>query len=209
VIDVHDATPPVLTCPPAAMEECASPEGAQVVLLAAASDACGGVTFMSSRTGGPDASGTYPLGSTAVTFTATDASGNVATCATSVTVRDTTPPSLTLTADPSVLWPANHRLVPVRIRWQVSDACDPAAATVRLVSVTSSEPDDAPGGGDGSTTGDIRGAEFGTPDALILLRAERDAGSPGRTYTITYTAIDASGNTTSRLAVVTVPRHLR
>ena len=57
---------------------------------------------MSSRTGGPDASGTYPLGSTAVTFTATDASGNVATCSAPVTVEDTTPPALVVPAGFSV-----------------------------------------------------------------------------------------------------------
>jgi HYR domain-containing protein len=102
LIDVQDGTPPVLTCPPAAMEECAGPEGAQVVLIAAASDACGGVTLKSSRAGGPDASGTYPLGSTAVTFTATDASGNVATCSAPVTVKDTTPPALVVPAGFSV-----------------------------------------------------------------------------------------------------------
>jgi hypothetical protein len=205
VIDVQDATPPVLTCPPAAMEECAGPEGAQVVLIAAASDACGGVTLMSSRSGGPDASGTYPLGSTAVTFTATDASGNVATCATSVTVRDTTPPALTLTTDPTVLWPPNHRLVPVRVAWQASDRCDPAA-TVRLVSVRSSEPDDAPGGADGATIGDIAGADIGTADAEILLRAERSSSGPGRVYELLYIVTDASGNSTAARAIAGVPQ---
>src|SRR5206468_12470353 len=112
------------------------------------------VTGLTDRGGGADASGPYPLGATPVTFTATDASGNVTSCSTSVIVRDTTPPSLTLTADQSALWPPNHRLVPVRIGWQVSDRCDPAA-TARLVSVESSEPDDAPGGGDGGTTDDV------------------------------------------------------
>ncbi|MEA1999994.1 MAG: HYR domain-containing protein, partial [Euryarchaeota archaeon] len=39
---------------------------------------------------------TYPLGTTNVTFTATDASGNSANCSVSVTVFDTTPPEVTI-----------------------------------------------------------------------------------------------------------------
>jgi hypothetical protein len=142
-----------------------------------------------------------------VTFTATDASGNVATCATSVTVRDTTAPTLTLAVDPNVLWPPNHRLVPVRVGWQVSDRCDPSAP-VRLVSVSSSEPDDAPGDGDGSTTGDMAGAEAGTPDTGILLRAERSGTGNGRVYRIAFTASDYEGST-SGVVVVTVPHSVR
>src|SRR5207245_1679246 len=185
VVTVRDSIPPVLICPSAVSAECSAPGGAPAALLASASDACGAVTVGSSRGGGADASGIYPLGVTPVTFTATDAAGNVATCATGVTVRDTTPPSLTLTTDQTVLWPPNHRLVPVQVAWRVSDRCDPAASA-RLLSVTSSEPDDAPGDGDGRTTGDIGDATAGTPDAEIQLRAERSGDGPGRTYELTY-----------------------
>jgi hypothetical protein len=76
------------------------------------------------------------------------------------------------------------------------------------VSVSSSEPDDAPGDGDGSTTGDMAGAEADTPDTGILLRAERSGSGSGRTYEITYAASDATGNSTSALAVVRVPHDL-
>jgi len=119
-------------------------------------------------------------------------------------VRDTTPPSLTLVADPGSLWPPNHRLVPVRVSWQAGDLCDPSPST-RLVSVTSSEADDAPGESDGRTTGDVDGADVGTADGEVLLRAERSGDGPGRSYQLTYVTTDASGNTTSALAIVTVP----
>jgi len=205
VVTVHDSAPPSLACPAAVTVECTGLEGASAHLLATASDACGPtVTVTSSRGAGGDASGTYPLGTTPVGFTATDASGNVATCATSVTVRDKTPPALTLTTDQAVLWPPNHRLVPVQVGWQVGDRCDPAV-TARLVSVTSSEPDDAPGDNDGRTSGDIAGADAGTPDTEVLLRAERAGDGPGRMYELTYQTVDASGNVASALAVVTVP----
>jgi len=95
-------------------------------------------------------------------------------------------------------------MVPVAAEWQVSDVCDPAAGAT-LTSVTSSEPDDAPGTGDGNTTGDIQDATIGTPDATVLLRVERSGDGPGRVYTLTYVTRDASGNTASALGIVTVP----
>jgi len=207
LITIQDTAPPTLSCPAPTMAECAGPEGATVGVVATAGDDCSEVTITSSRGGGADASGTYPLGSTPVTFVATDAVGNVATCATSVTVRDTIPPSLKLAEDQTVLWPPNHRLVPVHVTWQAIDRCDPAPG-VRLVSVVSSEPDDAPGGSDGDTSGDVADAAPGTPDDSVLLRAERSGGGPGRTYTLNYVAQDGSGNVSSAIAAVTVPHDL-
>jgi hypothetical protein len=77
-----------------------------------------------------------------------------------------------------------------------------------LVSVTSSEPDAAPGNSDGATTGDIDDATAGTADGDLLLRAERDGRGPGRVYTLTYKAVDRSGNATPAIATVTVPHDL-
>ncbi len=52
---------------------------------------------------------------------------------------------------------------------------------------------------------DIQGASFGTDDRQFLLRSERSGKGSGRVYTITYSATDASGNTTVGQATVTVP----
>ncbi len=150
---------------------------------------------------------TLPLGTHTIGLRVTDSQGSTDTAATVVTVRDTTPPSLALSTDATVLWPPNHRLVAVHPAWQVSDLCDPAA-TARLVTVASSEPDDAPGDGDGRTTGDVAGADIGTPDTEILLRAERSGEGTGRTYELAYSATDASGNSSSALALVTLPHEL-
>lgn len=156
---------------------------------------------------GPTLSLVLALGAHSIGLRVTDSEGAVGTAQTVVLVRDSLPPTLTLAVDIDVLWPPNHRLVSVRPAWQVSDRCDPSA-TARLVSVTASEPDDAPGDGDGRTTGDIAGAEAGTPDAEILLRAERSGSGSGRTYDITFTATDAAGNSRSALAIVRVPHDL-
>jgi hypothetical protein len=150
---------------------------------------------------------TLPLGPHAVTLEVTDSLGESDASATTVEVRDTTPPALSLAVSPAILWPPNHRLVPVQAAPQAADACDPAPR-VLLVSVASSEPDDAPGDGDGRTTGDIEGAAGGIADIDFALRAERTGDGPGRSYEIVYRVTDASGHISSALALVTVPHDL-
>jgi N-acetylneuraminic acid mutarotase len=206
VVHEVDTTPPDLVCPASLASECSSLLGAGVTLVATATDACSSmVTIQNNRTpNGADASGTYALGVSPVVFTVQDPSGNIASCTASVTVRDTTPPSLTVVSDAPMLWPPNHELVPVHPTWQVHDVCDPNPS-VALRSVASSEPDDAPGMGDGNTTGDIQSADLGTADGEVDLRAERNGSGPGRIYTLMYRAADASGNATPALAVVAVP----
>jgi len=113
---------------------------------------------------------------------------------------DQTPPSLSVSASPSMLFPPNHKYVTVTATVSVSDNVDPNP-TVTLLSVTSNEPDNAPGDADGNTTRDIRILN----DFTFRLRAERSEIGPGRVYTITYRATDAHGNSTSSSATVTVP----
>jgi hypothetical protein len=79
---------------------------------------------------------------------------------------------------------------------------------VTLLAAESSEPDDAPDLGDGKTTDDIQDAALGTADPEVLLRAERSGNGPGRRYTLTYAARDASGNGTSAIVTVEVPHDL-
>lgn len=120
-------------------------------------------------------------------------------------VFDTTPPTLSLTATPNVLWPPDHRLVDVAIGITVSDDVDPNPE-VRLVSVVSSEADN--GGGDGNTDDDIQGADIGSADESVQLRAERSGvGKVGRIYTLTYEATDAAGNSTTAQVQVSVPHN--
>lgn len=116
-------------------------------------------------------------------------------------------PPLALEADvtPAVLWPPNHRMVPVRGTVRVAEGACSEQASVVLVSVTSSEPDDAPGGGDGKTRGDIAQADLGTADFEVLLRAERQGSGPGRAYTLTWAVADGPSAGTSVSATVFVP----
>lgn len=74
--------------------------GAIVTVIATASDDCGIADTFNSYTGpGLNASGFYPVGTTVVTFTVVDSTGNSATCSMSVTVNDVEPPTVTCPAD--------------------------------------------------------------------------------------------------------------
>src|SRR6185503_5982249 len=89
---------------------------------------------------------------------------------TRVAVVDTTPPQLSLSVSPALLSPPNHKLVVVKATLVASDTCD-ANPAIRLVSITSNEPDN--GLGDGDQPFDIQGAAFGTDDRQFQLRSER------------------------------------
>ncbi len=117
---------------------------------------------------------------------------------------DNTPPSITVTLNPSVLWPPDHRMVDVTTTVTVSDDKDPNP-TVELVSIDSNEPDNAIG--DGNTAGDIQGADPGTDDRSFQLRAERSGTGDDRIYHVIYRARDAAGNTATAMATVKVPHN--
>jgi predicted extracellular nuclease len=113
---------------------------------------------------------------------------------------DQTPPTLEVGVSRNVLSPPNHKYVTVTATVDVSDNVDPHP-TVTLVSLTSNEPDNAPGGADGNTTQDI----VILNDSTFRLRAERSEAGSGRIYTITYRVTDAHGNALQSSATVTVP----
>lgn len=94
---VPDTTPPVIGEPTNVVAEAASPAGAEVSFgLPAVTDDFDPAPVV---TAAPTSGTVFPLGTTPVTITATDAVGNSATAALSVTVVDTTPPTITAPAD--------------------------------------------------------------------------------------------------------------
>jgi len=103
------------------------------------------------------------------------------------------------TADPSVLWPPNHKMVDVTIDYTVA-SCEPTTCTL---SVSSNEPvNDL---GDGNTSPD-----WEVVDAThVSLRAERSGTGTGRIYTIDITCTDQLGQTGTASVMVTVPHDQR
>ena len=98
IIKVEDRDDPVLDCPDSRTvgvdDGCG---GAYVNLMTAQADDCNANILITNESpfadlGGEDASGYYPLGTTEVKFYASDRCGNVATCQTTVTVQDMSPP---------------------------------------------------------------------------------------------------------------------
>ncbi|MGZ4962620.1 MAG: hypothetical protein ACXWBP_07710 [Limisphaerales bacterium] len=106
------------------------------------------------------------------------------------------PVIVSASASPNVLFPPNHKMVPVTI----SVATQGNDVSCRIVSVSSNQPIN--GNGDGNTSPDWTI----TGDLTVLLRAER-AGNikTDRVYAITVQCADAFGNTANTTVQVTVP----
>lgn len=148
----------------------------------------------------------YPFGYGGhdITVVVRDALGQQSAGGCHVRVADTTPPTVVgSTVNPAVLYPANHALVGVTTAIDAFDTCSTARAT--LVTLTSSEPDDALGPTDGATKHDIQDAIPYTPDFQFHLRAERDSTGAGRSYSATYEVRDDAGNAVSVDLTVEVP----
>jgi Ca2+-binding RTX toxin-like protein len=93
LVTVVDTTPPILTVPTAITAEATSPAGAIVTFAATAIDIVSGSVAVSFSV----APGSiFPLGTTTVVATATDAAGNTGTGSFTVTVVDTTAPAITV-----------------------------------------------------------------------------------------------------------------
>jgi hypothetical protein len=131
----------------------------------------------------------------------TDQAGNIAEDTVTGLNLDKTPPLLACAADPSELWPANHKMAPVTIGIDFTDA---TSGTDRfwLTGVASNESDT---GSKGDKPNDIQGFIVATDDTDGELRAERHGKGSGRIYTIDYAGQDLAGNATTCSCAVTVP----
>jgi hypothetical protein len=112
---------------------------------------------------------------------------------------DRTPPVISsVTATPATLGAPNHKMTPVSINVKVADNC--TTPTWSVTSVSSNEP--LNGTGDGDTEPDWTVASHN-----VTLRAERAGTGSGRIYTVTVTAKDAAGNTSTGTTTVSVPHN--
>lgn len=197
-VTVQDKEPPKLSNVPAPIqkEQTALAGTPVTVPLPTAMDNCTTPVEVTS-----DAPAVFPLGTTTVTFTATDTAGNTTQAQTTVTIVDTTPPNInSAVANPPTLWPPNHKMVPTMVAVSVTDICD-AAPACEIIQVTSNEP--VNGLGDGNTAPDWKI----TGKLTVDLRAERAGTGSGRVYTITVRCTDASGNSATKNATVSVPHN--
>jgi hypothetical protein len=94
-------------------------------------------------------------------------------------------------ASPGLLWPPNHKLVPI----QISGVTDPAGSPVSLkvTSIFQDEP----------VTGGPDGTGLGTSGASV--RSDRNGGGNGRVYHIGFTATNSKGFSCDSEVTVGVP----
>lgn len=117
---VPDGNPPSITAPADVTREATGVTTAVNLGTPTVSDDTDPSPSVSANNTGP-----FPLGSTLVTWTATDASGNSASDTQWVTVTDNTPPSITAPADVTVF--STGPLTPVNLGTpSVSDLADPS-----------------------------------------------------------------------------------
>ena len=90
-VHITDTLAPVILCPAEVVASCSSPFGATVVFGVNAVDLCDPLPQVACD---PPLGSRFPIGTTTVTCTATDRSGNVSTCALMVTVLDDRAPEI-------------------------------------------------------------------------------------------------------------------
>ena len=153
----------------------------------------------------PPSGSEFQTGTTTVNCTATDDSMNTSTCSFSVVVSDNEQPQITPKAAVSLV-PGNHKYVMLNLSAMVasvSDNCTALSASDVVISaVTSDEPDNANGNGDGNTVDDI---VIAANCKSVQLRAERADALNGRVYIVTLKVKDAAGNIGTATFRVNVP----
>ena len=198
-VTVADNTPPVVTCPvgttASADNTCHAPVP-NVLPGVTITDNCPG-PFTVSQT--PVAGTPETLGVTNIAVSAKDASGNPASCATTFTVVDTTPPVVTSSVAASMLWPPNHDLQNVGLAASATDNCTPNPV-IAVKGIFSTEPDQGPDA-DSNFSPDAKNIGVRT----LRLRSERP-GSGQRVYLDVVQATDNAGNVGYSCTTVAVPQ---
>jgi hypothetical protein len=133
-----------------------------------------------------------------VQFYSQDQSGNKEVVQTDVFKIDATVPMVTAMANPTSLWPPNHKFVPVTVSGHVTDASGgvPSMVSYRVV--------DSYGQVQPSGTAVVHAN--GNYSFVVMLQASRlGQDKAGRNYSIIVTATDEAGNTGSARTSVVVP----
>lgn len=211
-------TLPTVVCPQSTTAQCQGPDGTPVTLTTVVSSVDGNALTVvwtangiavqtnlvalgaSTNATSISLNGLYQFGTNTVVVSVSDGIAPPVTCTVQVAIIDTIPPVITsASVTPDILWPPDHKFVPVQVSISATDTCSTNVIT-KIASITSSEDVNAKGSGHTSPDFEISG------DLTALLRAERSGkDKEGRIYTITVEAIDEAGNISETNLLVTVP----
>jgi uncharacterized lipoprotein YddW (UPF0748 family) len=174
-----------------------------------ASDDCTGVASTEySRDGGgtwTPYAGTLTIsdeGTTTILYRSTDRAGNAETPKTLVVMIDKIAPTLTLSADPSVIWPANGKTVNVNLSGAGSDSLSGLAGVSYVVT-------DEYGAPLSIAPRSLAGAQARWAEVLGVEARRAGDDRDGRLYRVVATVTDAAGNTATAGATITVPHDQR
>jgi hypothetical protein len=193
-----DTTAPVLTVPEDITEEATSAEGAVVRYEVSAEDSVDGPVGVTCT---PESGSIFSIGTTTtVTCTATDAAGNTGTASFTVTVQDTTPPTITTVPEDITVQATSGSDVAV-VTFEVA-AEDDVDGTATLDEENTLIQDDDVGGDITITCDPSSGTEFSIGETEVECTATDAAGNTG-TASFTVTVQDTTP------PVLTVPGNMR
>jgi len=194
-ITVLDTQAPEITCPED-IEVNNDPGICGAVVsynIPEATDNCEDSEVDITLTDGLNSNETFPVGTTTVTYTATDPSGNSSSCSFNVMVNDVEPPKIIVKNIKNSKWPPNHKYFDMDITEfieSVTDNCTLLSTEDIIIDdVSSDEPQN--GSGDGNTEDDIVISE---DCKTVHLLSERQGSGNGRVYTVNLAVVDEYGN---------------
>ncbi len=156
----------------------------------------GQVTVVAGSTASTQISG---QGTNTVSLRALDNAGNISSLVTLPVNIDLTPPAISVSANPSSLWPPNGRMIPVTVSGTITDnlsGVNPSSAAFAVHDEY----------GLVQPSGPVTLGSGGSYSFVVSLQASRDGSDQdGRQYTITVSASDLAGNLGSASTIVTVP----
>lgn len=180
-----------------------------VTITLGASDNCSGVARTEFSTDGGATWETYTSslslvsdGVKTIHYRSIDNAGN-AEAARSLTVRiDQTAPAISLSADPSIIWPPNGNTVPIIISGSGADAVSGLAAVSYVVTDEYGAPLDIP-------VRSLNGSSATWADQLSVEASRNGYDLDGRGYQVVATLTDVAGNIATATVIIRVPHDRR
>ncbi|HEV2395335.1 MAG TPA: alpha-amylase family glycosyl hydrolase [Candidatus Sulfotelmatobacter sp.] len=160
----------------------------------------GAVTVVAGSSASTQISG---QGTNSVGLRALDNAGNISSLVSQPVNIDLTPPSASVSASPSSLWPPNGKMVSVTVSGAITDSLSGVNPSTAAFSVVDEY-------GTVQPNGPVTLGSGGSYAFTVSLQASRNGNDmDGRQYTITVSAQDFAGNVGSAATVVTVPHDQR